>query len=538
MKNYLTAIKVNLKYIKFSLLFFLFACIDPVTPEFDFQEGIIVINGLASTIPGTTKVTVKKTLFEFGRYVSKPITDCRVELINSDTQERFPFQEIELVYFIADDFILSPGSRWEVEVTLPNGEIYRSTAEQIPELVPIQEIYSEFTPEMTYDEGYGGYIPGDVITIDFQDPSDQKNFFLYQYSAYEEEMYCKICLNGIYRDGECLSQQNNPLLTKEYYTYICDQLCWKITYNKEIIVFDDEFTNGKTVSKLVVAHVPYETKQDVLVDVFKLNISEESYNYYKAIKDLVDNNSGLNAPLPTALIGNFYGISNPESTVLGRFTAGAASIKSVFIKRANRSEQTLGNVKLPEPEAYGDPVPNPQTFESPCEESPYRTSDLAADKISFFGLIEDLDPDLDKDGIIDQDDNCITLANPDQTDLDKDGIGDLCDNDADGDGYILFYETRCDSNDFDASSLPVDTDLDLIPDCVDEDDDNDGYSDEFEEAAETDPFDVTSVPLDTDQDGLPDVIEARRRTDPNNPDTDGDGVKDGEDAYPRDPNRS
>jgi hypothetical protein len=90
----------------------------------------------------------------------------------------------------------------------------------------------------------------------------------------------------------------------------------------------------------------------------------------------------------------------------------------------------------------------------------------------------------------------------------------------------------------DANQTPVDTDLDFIPDCVDTDDDNDGYSDEFEGIAESDPLDVDSLPLDTDQDGLPDAVESRRRTDPNNPDTDGDGVKDGEDDYPRDPNRS
>ncbi|HAS19964.1 MAG TPA: hypothetical protein DCR42_08180, partial [Flavobacteriaceae bacterium] len=107
----------------------------------------------------------------------------------------------------------------------------------------------------------------------------------------------------------------NPLLTKEYYTYICDQSCWKISYNDEVIVFDDQFTNGKFIAKLIVARLPYISNQDVLMEVIKLNISEESYNYYKTVKDLVDNNSGLNAPLPTALIGNFYGVSDPDQTV-------------------------------------------------------------------------------------------------------------------------------------------------------------------------------------------------------------------------------
>lgn len=527
----------NLKYTIFSSLFIFLSCIDPVPPEFDFKEGLIIINALATNVPGATNVTVERTLIEFGDYKSKPVLGCSIYLINSDTKERIAFSEIKDAYYISDEFKISPGSRWEVEVTMPDGNIYRSTSEKAPEKVSIEKIYSEFNLEMTYDEVYEGYIPGDEIKIDFQDPVDEKNFYLFQYRAYQEELYCKICEESILRNGECLEEPDNPFLFNKYFTYLCDQRCWKITYNDEIIVFDDEFTNGKNISKLLVGRVPYETKQDILVEIINLNISENAYNYYKAIKDLVDNNSGLNAPLPTALVGNFNGITNPESSVLGRFTAGSSEIKSVFIPRNDRSERTLGNIKLPNPEAYGDPIPNPLTYETPCVESVNRTAVLSTEKRALFGYVEIGDLDLDKDGVLDQEDNCITFSNPDQADLDADGIGDLCDNDKDGDGYILYYEDRCDSNDLDANQIPLDTDLDLIPDCIDTDDDNDGYSDEFEEIAETDPLDIDSLPLDTDQDGLPDAVESRRRTDPNNPDTDGDGVKDGEDAYPRDPNR-
>ena len=44
--------------------------------------------------------------------------------------------------------------------------------------------------------------------------------------------------------------------------------------------------------------------------------------------------------------------------------------------------------------------------------------------------------DQDEDGVPDEADNCITVANPTQGDDDKDGIGNICHGDANGDGKI------------------------------------------------------------------------------------------------------
>src|SRR3954451_2615868 len=42
--------------------------------------------------------------------------------------------------------------------------------------------------------------------------------------------------------------------------------------------------------------------------------------------------------------------------------------------------------------------------------------------------------DNDRDGVLDSFDNCLGLANPDQSNMDRDRLGDACDSDADGDG--------------------------------------------------------------------------------------------------------
>lgn len=350
-----------------------YACIEPVPAIFDYKEDLIIIDAVASTVPGTTFATVKKTFIEYGQYKSEFLTGCTVSLINSDTQEVIPFFEGSNSYLVSPDFKITSGSRWELEITTLEGKTFKSFSETTPDEVRIESVFEIYNKEMSFNEGLGKYIPGHEIRVDFQEPEDQKNFYYFQYRAYEKEIYCKLCNYGVLRNGECLSQINNPQ-AKDYYTYLCDQTCWKVSYNQEISLFDDAFTNGKMISNLLVGRVPLNSKQAVLVEILQLNITEEAHKYYKTLKDIVDNNSGFNAPLPSALIGNFYNPFDDEDPILGRFTAAAGNNKSLFIERGSIPQRALGEYKPSVPELLGDPLPNPITYESPCIEGRFRTT--------------------------------------------------------------------------------------------------------------------------------------------------------------------
>ena len=134
------------------------------------------------------------------------------------------------------------------------------------------------------------------------------------------------------------------------------------------------------------------------------------------------------------------------------------------------------------------------------------------------GMPDCLDDDGDGDGILDVEDNCPLLANPEQADQDGDGLGDLCDKDVDGDS-IPDAVDNCPSE---TNPQQGDVDGDGVGDACDGDIDGDGHDNE----ADNCPLVANLDQLDADGDGIGDGCED---------DKDGDGWSDGEDCLPFDP---
>lgn len=141
--------------------------------------------------------------------------------------------------------------------------------------------------------------------------------------------------------------------------------------------------------------------------------------------------------------------------------------------------------------------------------------------LHFGNLNQGADDDFDSDGISNRGEY---LAGLDPANSDQDGDGLI-----DGTQEIRFYNTDPRSADTDGDGLTDGDEVSRRTDPLLADTDGDGMNDGWEVQYGFDPLDVLDpgASLDADSDGLTNLQESQNGTDPNNADTDGDGMPDG-----------
>jgi len=368
------------------LLFTCFvSCIDPVSPEFEFSKDLVFIEAFASTIKGSSFVTVNESVLDSrGRYSNVFINDAQVTFKNSQTNEIIPLLMEREMYFPPIDFVVSVGDSWELNVVFSDGREYQSLPETVLEPVEISALKATYNPVLLFRDDFQYYVPGHSVSVNFDEPAGQENYYYWRMRSYEKINYCEKCHEGIFRDGICVE---NPLGSnrKKYYDYFCESDCWQIRHSESIQIFDDQFSNGKRINELPLADVLLYSKKDILVEVQQFSLSSFAHDYYKILKDIIDNSSGFNAPPPAALLGNLFNPNNSDEFVLGRFTAASATAKTIFIERGEITENQLDQRPIRLAEECGEVCPAQDCMPgssgpckevrgAPCKESRFRTS--------------------------------------------------------------------------------------------------------------------------------------------------------------------
>lgn len=355
--------------------FFLAGCVDPVPPEFEYTEGLIFVEGFATTEPGTSFVSISQSALVFGVFKSVFETGADVRFKEVNTGETIQLTEQGEIYVPPDDFAADEGSSWELLVTLDDGTNLQSYPETALTPVDITNITAQYEPELQFVEIFGGkFVPGHRISVSFTDPINDQNFYYWTYRTYENLSLCERCYEGYFREGDCQRFEFPGTAGIPYFDYTCEVSCWRIRFPESISIFNDEFSNGKIVSNLAIGDLLLYTRENMVVEVQQFSLTPAAHQYYKVLKDLVDNNSSFNAPPPAGLIGNMFDPNDSEKFIFGRFTVAAATKTSLFIDRSTITEEPLETRTSLNFEKFGDPVPSPSTTIAPCSETRFRTA--------------------------------------------------------------------------------------------------------------------------------------------------------------------
>jgi hypothetical protein len=368
------------------------SCIEPYA-SFDIPKNrnILVVQGLLTTdIQKPDTIKIQYSTYNGETTIPSPIASAKASVLDITTNQETVLIEYGKGNFLPpNNFRINSNDKYVLKLTLPNGQQYQSSQQQLVIAPPIDKAYDVFNPKSQQSDDGQKAIPGNDVYVDFKDKANERNFYLWRSIHYESVDYCVSCsFESLYYDffidtktgkqylNQCIKRANieSSFITGPPYAaydYICGGIgCYNIYRNKNIVIFSDIASNGLLVKGIKIAQVPNYSIKGCLVVIQQMSISDEVFRFYKLLESQVQKTGTLADTPPEAIVGNIRNITNPLEQVVGVFGLASIQEKRHWIDRKTAPEPRvliLGRKPNPEPKTAFRPPP------APCEESPTRT---------------------------------------------------------------------------------------------------------------------------------------------------------------------
>lgn len=332
---------------------FLQGCIDAYNPGVPLNSDLLIVSGIVTNLNETQTISLNRarSTIDSGS-VNTPVRRATVTvLVNSTT----PITLLETqpgMYSFPDNFRGQVGATYQLRFRTEEGISYESSIETMASVPPISKAYDQFNPQGPKTTADGLMAPANDVYIDFQDPAGERNFYLWRWRLYEQQLWCATCQQGRYIVLDVGPVGSGPidiigcvrdttLSLSMQFDYPCRQLCWDIFYNTAIDVSADVYTNGQLQTGRKVASVPIYQRNPALIVIQQLSLSPNAYRYYKLFADQVQNTGTLADSPPAPISGNVKNLANTTENVIGYFSAAAVTEIRHKIKRQDVTSGTF-----------------------------------------------------------------------------------------------------------------------------------------------------------------------------------------------------
>lgn len=310
------------------------ACADPVTPRFQLEAGLYLVEGSISDQVDGSEVRVSLSVLRDERYRLSAVNGAEVSSVDGAGDEvRWSQIENTSAYRPPATFVGNPGQTYFLRVITPEGQMFESAPELMANPVPIVDSRITFSQESYFSTGRNSFIPAFTLFVDFDDPAEQRNYYLIDYRKWENISVCASCpTRQRYRGEGCEEWRRN---FAERWDYLCDADCWTIRDSEGFELFQDELSDGNRISNVKAGSLDFVSGNAGLLFEARLQaLSGAAFEYTRVLKEVSQGGGGLNSPNPAALVGNIKSVSNPDDIVLGYFSTASVTTHRAFIDRS------------------------------------------------------------------------------------------------------------------------------------------------------------------------------------------------------------
>ncbi len=327
----------------FLLIALLGGCVSNYDPHLKLSADLLVVTGILTDQATPQTITLSRARSNADSSVSTPLHNATVEVLVNGVAT--PLTEAQPgTYMLPVGFRGQVGTAYQLRFRTAEGVSYQSSIETMLPVPPIGKAYD--LPHSQAVAVGDTTVPATDIYVDYQDPANTANFYLWRWRDYEIQDYCASCRQGRYVVRDVGPVGSGPLevlgcvldttiRSYIYYDYPCRSQCWDIFYSTSVDVFVDTYTNGRTQLGHIVATIPAYQAKPGLLAIEQLSLSAGAYRYYKLFADQVQNTGTLVDTPPAPLAGNIRNLSNPDENVVGYFSAASVATYAYKFTRQN-----------------------------------------------------------------------------------------------------------------------------------------------------------------------------------------------------------
>jgi hypothetical protein len=336
----------------------------------ELNEEYLVVEGMISDNPGPYYVTINKALaysnnLDLRKYKTQPEKNAIV-IVKTDAGNEYVLHELSdkpgTYATNAEDFTGQIGQKYSLYIQTPNGEIYESAPMLLAAKPDIKELFAESAERTVLDESVPGYQrfvtqQGLKLSCDIDNQNASKyikvdlriittststhDSIFYPSPSTPEPIFANSITyycwsirprdpdpNIIATNGDTTILQKIPLgfvLRSETFTYSDTAK----TYPNGLYIINDEFQmiNG------MITTIVHDTSRAsyYLVDIKAYCIDDETYEYYRNLKNQLTAYTKIFDPIPAQLTGNMKCTSHPDKSIFGIFTAASLMQKQFSV---------------------------------------------------------------------------------------------------------------------------------------------------------------------------------------------------------------